>query len=87
MRSASPRIRPSGCRWYRLPLLRVAVIGACLALIGGAAAGCETTQDKAAKQQARATHILKARAERQQAKKKQKTAREGEAAPPKGEKK
>lgn len=68
MPSASPRQRP----WYRLPLLRAAVLVTCLALVGGAVAGCETTQEKAAKQQARAAHILEARAERQQAKKKRK---------------
>jgi hypothetical protein len=48
------------------------VIAACLTLIGAGAAGCETTQEKAEKQQARATHILKERAKRQKAKKAQK---------------
>jgi hypothetical protein len=54
---------------YRQPLARSAALAACLALIGVGAAGCSTTQEKAAKQQARATHILKARAERHMAKK------------------
>lgn len=56
----------------RRPLARATVLAACLALLGASAGGCETTQEKAAKQQARATHILKARAERQQRKKRQK---------------
>ena len=46
-------------------------LAACLALIGAGAAGCETTQEKAEKQQARATHILEAREERRKEKKKQ----------------
>jgi uncharacterized protein HemX len=54
------------------PLTRVAVLVACLALLGAGVGGCETTQEKAAKQQARAAHILAARAERQQRKKRQK---------------
>lgn len=53
MRSASPRISP------RLGV--VAVSG--LLLVGGIA-GCSTTQEKAAKQQARAKHILEAREKR-----------------------
>ncbi|MBS1880111.1 MAG: hypothetical protein JST31_11390 [Actinobacteria bacterium] len=48
---------------YRRPLARAAALAACLALIAAGAAGCETTQEQAAKQQARAAHILKARAE------------------------
>ena len=54
------------------PLTRVAALAACLALIGAGAAGCETTQEKAAKQQARAEHILKERERRQREKKAQK---------------
>ena len=54
---------------YQAPLARSAAVAACMVLIGTGAAGCETTQEKADKQQARATHILKARAERQKAKK------------------
>jgi hypothetical protein len=53
-------------------LARGAVIASCLALLGAGAAGCSTTQEKAELQQARAEHILKARAERQKAKKKHK---------------
>ena len=39
-----------------------------MALLAGTAAGCSTTQEKAERAQARATHILEARAERQQRK-------------------
>jgi hypothetical protein len=53
----------------RPPLARAAALAACTVLIGVGAAGCETTQEKAAKQQARSAHILAARAERQKAKK------------------
>ncbi|MGV1048053.1 MAG: hypothetical protein ACOYD4_05955 [Solirubrobacterales bacterium] len=42
----------------------------CSSLLAGAASGCSTTQEKAEKQQARAKHILDARAERQRQKKK-----------------
>jgi hypothetical protein len=63
VRSARPRSR-------RLrPLARGAAVGACLVAIGAGAAGCETTQEKAAKQQARAAHILGARAARQKERK------------------
>jgi mannose/cellobiose epimerase-like protein (N-acyl-D-glucosamine 2-epimerase family) len=46
------------------------VLVTCFSLLAGAAAGCSTTQEKAEKQQARAKHILEARAERQRHKKK-----------------
>jgi hypothetical protein len=46
-------------------LTRIGALAACAALLTGAAAGCSTTQEKAEKQQARAKHILDARAERQ----------------------
>jgi hypothetical protein len=46
-------------------LTRLAALLATVALLTGAAAGCSTTQEKAEHQQARAQHILKARAERQ----------------------
>ncbi len=69
MRSARGGSR-HGRRRGRRPLLRAAVVAACLVLVGASIAGCETTQEKAAKQQARATHILKARAERQKEKRK-----------------
>ena len=53
------------------PLGRAAALAACLALVGAGTAGCETTQEKAEKQQARAAHILKAREERQKERKKE----------------
>jgi Flp pilus assembly protein TadB len=40
-------------------------VAACLCLLAAGAAGCSSTQEKAAAQQARAAHILKARATRQ----------------------
>ena len=49
-------------------LPRLLALGACSALLAGTAAGCSTTQEKAERAQARATHILEARAERQQRK-------------------
>ncbi|HEY2716864.1 MAG TPA: hypothetical protein VGI73_11660 [Solirubrobacterales bacterium] len=67
-----PSARPGPSRRPR-PLLRAAVLAACLALVGAGVAGCETTQEKAAKQQARAAHILKARAERQAKKQREKS--------------
>ncbi len=66
MPSASPpRVREA-------PLARSAAVVACVALLGAGAAGCSTTQEKAEKQQARATHILKERARREARKKKEK---------------
>jgi hypothetical protein len=56
------------------PLARSAAVAACVALLGAGAAGCSTTQEKAEKQQARATHILRERAKRE-AKNKQEKAR------------
>ena len=50
---------------------------ACICLLGAGAAGCSTTQEKAETQKARAEHILKARAERQQAKKRAKARHHG----------
>lgn len=44
-------------------------VGACLCALGAGAAGCSSTQEKAAAKQAEAEHILKARAKRQAAKK------------------
>jgi hypothetical protein len=72
VRSARPSSHPGR---YRRPLVRSAAVAACLVLIGAGAAGCETTQEKADKQQARATHILKARAERQKQKKEHRKAK------------
>jgi uncharacterized protein HemX len=54
---------------FRQPLARAAAVAACLMLIGVGAAGCETTQEKAAKQQAQSAHILKERDKRQKARK------------------
>jgi hypothetical protein len=51
-------------------MARAATLATCVLLVGGIAAGCSTTQEKAEHQAARAEHILKARAERQKAKKK-----------------
>jgi hypothetical protein len=44
---------------------RLGVLAASASLLAGAVAGCSTTQEKAERQQARAKHILEARAERQ----------------------
>ncbi|HSS32107.1 MAG TPA: hypothetical protein VLL27_02365 [Solirubrobacterales bacterium] len=55
----------------------MAVVITSLSLLAGAAAGCSTTQEKAEKQQARAEHILGARKERQDQKKKQKHGKSG----------
>ncbi len=49
-------------------IARCGALVACAALLAGAASGCSTTQEKAEAQQARATHILEARAERQKQK-------------------
>lgn len=69
MRSASREKR-------RPTVARLAVAGCAGALLLGAGAGCQTTQEKAAAHQAEAQRILDARAERQaqgkQAKAKQK---------------
>jgi hypothetical protein len=50
-------------------------VAACICLLGVGAAGCSTTQEKAAVQKAKSEHILKARAEREAEQKKKKTAR------------
>jgi hypothetical protein len=47
---------------------RLATLALCGALLAGAASGCSTTEEKAEIQQARAKHILEARAERQRQK-------------------
>jgi hypothetical protein len=44
---------------------RLGALAVCALLLTGAASGCSTTQEKAARQQARSKHILEARAERQ----------------------
>jgi hypothetical protein len=48
---------------------RLGVLATCGLLLLGGLAGCTTTQEKAERAQARATHILEARAERQKRKK------------------
>jgi hypothetical protein len=53
-------------------LARLAALAACGLLLIGVAAGCSTTQEKAEHQQARAAHILKARAVRQKQKRERK---------------
>ena len=45
--------------------MRLAAAVGCVCLLAAGTAGCSTTQDKTAAQQAKAEHILKARAERQ----------------------
>jgi outer membrane lipoprotein-sorting protein len=57
-------------------LIRLAALLATAALLAGAVAGCSTTQEKAEKQQARAQHILDARAQRQKQKHKSKQAKD-----------
>lgn len=47
---------------------RFAAVALCGALLLGAASGCSTTEEKAEHQQARAKHILEARAARQRQK-------------------
>jgi cytochrome c biogenesis protein ResB len=47
-------------------MLRGLALAGCLALLGGAAAGCQTTQETAALRQARAKQILKSRHLRRQ---------------------
>ena len=49
---------------------QLAVLALCGALGAGSLAGCETTQEKAAAQQAESERILEARAKRQEEKKK-----------------
>ena len=44
-------------------------VAACVCLLGAGAAGCSTTQEKAAAQKVESERILEARAERQKAKK------------------
>jgi len=50
--------------------MRLIATAGCACLLAAGTAGCSTTQEKAAAQQAKAEHILKARAERQKAKRK-----------------
>ena len=52
--------------------MRLIALAACLCLLGGVAAGCSTTQEKAAAQKVESEKFLKDRAERQAAKKREK---------------
>jgi hypothetical protein len=65
--SVSPIAKRGGRR--RLGVLRPLAIAGCVCLLGAGAAGCSTTQEKAAAQKAKSEHILKAQAERKRAKK------------------
>jgi hypothetical protein len=49
---------------------RPLAVGACICLLGAGAAGCSTTQEKAAAQKLESERILKARADRQAANRK-----------------
>jgi Flp pilus assembly protein TadB len=49
--------------------MRLLAVAACICLLGVGAAGCSTTQEKAAAQKAKSEHILKAREERAKARK------------------
>jgi hypothetical protein len=53
----------------RPPLAHSAALAACIGLLGAGAAGCSTTQEKAAAHQAESERILNARAERQKQRK------------------
>lgn len=48
--------------------MRLLAVAACLCLLGTGAAGCSTTQEKAAAKQIESEHILKARAVEERAK-------------------
>jgi hypothetical protein len=52
--------------------MRLTAIAACVCLLGAGAAGCSTTQEKAAAQKVESEKFLKERAERQAANKKAK---------------
>jgi hypothetical protein len=71
VRSAS---RENGSVLMRPPLARSAAVAAVAAVLATSATGCETTQDKAALQQAKSAHILRERAKREKANKKKKQA-------------
>ncbi len=70
MPSVSPIAKRGGRR--RLGVLRPLAVAGCVCLLGAGAAGCSTTQEKAAAQKAKSEHILKAQAERKAAKKREK---------------
>jgi hypothetical protein len=50
----------------------ILAVGGCLCALGVSAAGCTSTQEKAAAKQAESEHILKAREKRQAAKRAEK---------------
>jgi hypothetical protein len=50
-------------------IARPLAVAACVCLLGAGAAGCSTTQEKAAAQKVKSEHILKAQAERKAARK------------------
>ncbi|HEV7482099.1 MAG TPA: hypothetical protein VGO13_03255 [Solirubrobacterales bacterium] len=50
------------------PITRLGALGACAALLAGAASGCSTTQEKASAQQAEAKRFLEAREARREQK-------------------
>jgi hypothetical protein len=52
--------------------MRPVAVAACVCLLGAGAAGCSTTQEKAAAQKVKSEHILKAQAARKAAKKREK---------------
>ena len=51
--------------------MRPLAVAACVCLLGAGAAGCSTTQEKAAAQKVKSEHILKAQAARKAAKKRE----------------
>jgi hypothetical protein len=53
---------------------RLPALAACVCLLAAGTAGCSTTQEKAEIQKAKAEHILNARAGREKAKKRHKSA-------------
>ena len=71
MRSASRK----GMRGAATGPMRLLALAACLCLLGLGAAGCSTTQEKAAAQKVESEKFLKERAERQAAKKKAKASK------------
>ena len=70
------------------PLARSAAVVACIGLLGATAAGCSTTQEKAAAKQAESTQILKeqAAAKKRAKLKVEQTKHHAQHAKPKGEK-
>ncbi|HEX4752602.1 MAG TPA: hypothetical protein VH268_06880 [Solirubrobacterales bacterium] len=67
-------------------IARPLAVAACVCLLGAGAAGCSTTQEKAAAQKVKSEHILKAQAERKAAKKHHKAAHKHHHSPADGPK-